>query len=141
MYDLAMLLASGHGTAQNLPEAIDWLKRSASFGVPVAMHQLASFYVNGIGVKGDPVEADYWASLAVRFYPADNPDMAQLKTAIATIDATLSDTQKVDISRRVSTFTPKPITIVPMKPDTNPVQPPSQPSVATDAPPEVQSVK
>ena len=52
--------ATGTGFSPNLREAARWFERAAVNGHATAAFNIAVFYLNGSGVKKDPVAAITW---------------------------------------------------------------------------------
>jgi TPR repeat protein len=62
-YQLGTRLERGaFGSVKDVPEAIDWYRRAAASGHPLAMASLAHIYEHGaIGVPADPARARAWS--------------------------------------------------------------------------------
>lgn len=63
-YAIALRLAQGQGTPQNLTEAARWLERAASAGLAPAQYRLAVMYERGQGVAKDLGRARSWYQAA-----------------------------------------------------------------------------
>ena len=59
-FRVALMLANGFGTTQNLPEAVEWYRRAAAKELPEAQFALGVCYGTGKGVEKDPKEATEW---------------------------------------------------------------------------------
>jgi hypothetical protein len=64
MNGIGFMLNKGLGVERNDVQAIEWLKKAALAGLPIAAMQVGSAYYNGVGVTLDKVEAYRWYSLA-----------------------------------------------------------------------------
>lgn len=58
MWAVGLRLRDGHGTAQNIPEAIRWLEKAAAAGQAGALVSLAHLYDSGYGVERDTGKAN-----------------------------------------------------------------------------------
>lgn len=63
-YELALMVETGAGLAQDYPEATAWYHHSAEQGTLPAQLRLATVYSEGIGVERDPACAILWWRLA-----------------------------------------------------------------------------
>jgi localization factor PodJL len=63
-FAIASRYAEGHGTPQNLTEAVRWLERAASAGLAPAQYRLAVMYERGQGVAKDLGRARSWYQAA-----------------------------------------------------------------------------
>lgn len=63
-YTLGVALLEGHGAAQNVHEAGEWLATAAVAGQPRAQFRLAQLYARGIGYARDPSQAFFWMESA-----------------------------------------------------------------------------
>jgi hypothetical protein len=98
-------------------ESAKWYEAAANVGIPRAMHNLARAYGGGFGVTRDEDKAYYWAKLALRFYSADSPNAARLRTHMfAILDARLPASTKERIADQVRAFTPHQRAIPPPRP-------------------------
>jgi TPR repeat protein len=60
---LGDLYAQGRGVVQDYAKAFEWYGRAAEGDNRVAIHQLARFYMEGLGVPKDPIMAHYLLSV------------------------------------------------------------------------------
>ncbi|WP_230980155.1 tetratricopeptide repeat protein [Oryzicola mucosus] len=65
-FDLSLWMAEGRGGDRDLKSAFGWMKLAAERGNVAARNRLAKYYVGGIGVDPDPVEAASWYMAARR---------------------------------------------------------------------------
>jgi localization factor PodJL len=63
-FAVAFRYVEGHGTPQNLTEAVRWLERAASAGLAPAQYRLAVMYERGQGVTKDLGRARSWYQAA-----------------------------------------------------------------------------
>ena len=63
-YEVALMYANGVGTAQDLEQAIEWVRRAAQRGLPAAQYLLASRYAHGVVVEKDEKAALWWYQCA-----------------------------------------------------------------------------
>jgi V8-like Glu-specific endopeptidase len=59
-FDVGFMHAFGWGFPRNPADAIDWYRKAAEQGLPVAQHFLGLAYVNSEGVRPDDAEAARW---------------------------------------------------------------------------------
>jgi TPR repeat protein len=62
--NVAVMLATGQGVAQNYKEAAKWYEKAAQQGFAVAQGNLGQLYEKGWGVPRDPGAAAVWYQLA-----------------------------------------------------------------------------
>jgi TPR repeat protein len=63
-YEVGLMVANGLGTAQNIAQAVDWIRRAAKHGLASAQFLLATRYENGVGVEQSASQALLWFSRA-----------------------------------------------------------------------------
>jgi localization factor PodJL len=63
-FEVAVRLAEGKGTEQDLKEAAEWYQRSAENGFAMAQFRLGTLYERGVGVKRDSARAQIWYTRA-----------------------------------------------------------------------------
>lgn len=59
-YDVALMYATGRGTAKNVAQAFAWTKAAADKGHTAAQYLLGSAYAGGLGTVKDEQKALYW---------------------------------------------------------------------------------
>ena len=64
------MYSEGHGVAQDYAEAVNWYRKAADHGYPVAQLNLGLMYATGKGVQRNYVESYKWFVLATASYPA-----------------------------------------------------------------------
>jgi len=62
---LAVMYQNGLGVSVNLPEAANWMKKSAENGYDLALHGMGFMYLEGEGVEKDINEAVQWLQKGV----------------------------------------------------------------------------
>jgi TPR repeat protein len=89
-YEVGLMFANGVGVAQNLEQAVFWVRKAAERGLAVAQYLLGTRYAGGIAVEKDAHQALGWFLKAseqghpkafnklARFYSAAHPDAAAL---------------------------------------------------------------
>ena len=65
MAAIGRLYAMGRGTTQDYLQALAWLIKAAEMGDLAAMHDVAYFYENGLGVSRNQREALKWHRMAI----------------------------------------------------------------------------
>lgn len=63
-YNLGYAFANGEGTPIDMIEAFYWYQQAALRHHPIAMYELACFYLNGIAVSRDDEKADFYVRQA-----------------------------------------------------------------------------
>lgn len=63
-FGLGVMLANGHGAAQDYAAAAHWFQKAAALGNPAPCFYLGLLYENGLGVSKDYAEATKWYSRA-----------------------------------------------------------------------------
>jgi TPR repeat protein len=71
------------------------------------MHNLAGLYAAGKGVPRDPAEAYVWVSLAVKYYPPDEPHRPGALVLQAALARTLAEDDLERAQKRVAAWQPK----------------------------------
>ncbi len=56
----AQLLEDGQHLAQNIPLAVDYMRKAANANYPPGMHEYARYWLHGIGVKQSDQQAKQW---------------------------------------------------------------------------------
>jgi TPR repeat protein len=59
-YEVGLMFANGVGVAQDLTQAIDWIRQAAERGLPAAQYLLGSRYASGIGLEKDTDKSFFW---------------------------------------------------------------------------------
>ena len=63
-YEVGLMYANGIGTAQNIAQAVDWIKQAAKQGLASAQFLLATRYEAGVGVEPSAHQALVWFAKA-----------------------------------------------------------------------------
>jgi TPR repeat protein len=64
-YEIGLMYANGIGVAQDISQAVSWIRQSAEKGLPAAQYLLATRYATGVGVVKDDHQAIQWYLKAV----------------------------------------------------------------------------
>jgi len=72
---IGRIYANGYVVERNCDNAFRWYRRAAGQGQPNSMHNLAWIYALGHGVAVDRARAYAWLTLAIMYYPDDDPKL------------------------------------------------------------------
>jgi len=81
-YELALAKLSP-GPDRNVEEGMEWMKRSAEWGLPIAQYLIGTNYKAGILLNKSPREAGKWTRLAAEAHWGD----AEFEMGVANLDA------------------------------------------------------
>ncbi len=81
-FDLSLWMVDGRGGDRDLKSAFGWMKLAADGGNVAARNRLAKFYMDGIGVDPDSIEASAWY-IAARRARLDDPEMEDVLRRLA----------------------------------------------------------
>jgi TPR repeat protein len=96
--NIASMYYVGEGTTKDLQQAMYWYQRAAEHGESSALRMIGSMYGSGVGVEKDPMASYAYLQAAA----SSGNEQASLEVAKAA--ALLSEEQKLEASRRVSSL-------------------------------------
>jgi hypothetical protein len=88
-YEVGLMYANGIGTATDIPQAVDWIRRAARHGLAAAQFLLATRYETGVGVPASAGQAMLWyAKAAEQGHTKAHYRLGKLLTSSHPADAT-----------------------------------------------------
>jgi TPR repeat protein len=109
MNAVGLAYMEGLGVPLDTKAGMAWLLAAAGAGQPNAMHTLGSIFVLAGGWPPlNAADAYRWLSLAVRFYPKDDPHRVAAQNLLQRAATAVIDGQRVAIDREVASWQPAP---------------------------------